>query len=152
MLAINTIRRMMAQATLSPSSCPAAGVCSPAVSVGIINAATASKVRLAIIRGACEEKRCVPCRKPPTTNASPNTNKLFPRIEPTMAAWTTPISPARKAKIPTNSSGKLPRADCNTPVAPDPSRPPTCSVAWPTSAARRASAPAATMKIRTAFA
>ena len=142
----------MAQATLSPSSCPAAGVCSPEVSVGIINAATASNVRLAIIRGACAVKCCVPFRRPPTKNASPSTNKLFPRIEPTIADCTTSISPARKAKIPTKSSGKLPSADCNTPVAPDPRRSPTCSVAWPTSAASRASAPADTTKMRTAFA
>ena len=152
MLAINTIRRITAQAILNPSSCPAAGVCSPAVSVGIIIAATASKVRLAIIRGACAGKCWVPCRRPPAKNASPSTNRLFPRIEPTIAACTTSINPARKAKIPTKSSGKLPSADCNTPVAPEPRRSPTCSVAWPTSAARSASAPADTAKMRTALA
>ena len=96
MLAINTTSRIMAQAMLNPSSCPAAGVCSPAVRVGIIKAATASKVRLAIIRGACAGKRCDPYRKPPAKKASPSTKRLFPRIEPTIADCTSTIKPDRK--------------------------------------------------------
>src|SRR6266851_3877523 len=56
MLAIKTIRRITAEAILSTSSCPAAGVCNREVSVGTISAATDNKVRFAIMRGVPEEK------------------------------------------------------------------------------------------------
>ena len=104
------------------------------------------------MRGTSEAKRCVPWRKPPTKKASPNTSRLFPRIEPTSAAWITVISPSRRAKYPTKSSGKLPSEDCNTPVAPGPRCEPNCSVPMPTRAASRARATPETTKVRTALA
>ncbi len=150
MLAMNTINSTTAHAILSTSSCPAAGVCSPLVRVGTINAATASMVSVPIMRGASELKRCTPWRIPPTKKANPSTSRLLPRIEPTSAACTTASSPARSAKMATNSSGRLPMADCSTPVAPGPSRSPNCSVAVLTSAASSANAMPAITRVSTA--
>ena len=48
----------------------------------------------------------------------PETSSRLARIEPTIAAWTTVIRPWRRAKMPMNSSGRLPSALCRTPVAP----------------------------------
>ncbi len=133
-------------------SWPAAGVCNAAVRVGTASAATASSVSVAIIRGWRESKCCTPWRAPPTTNASPSTSRLLARIEPIRAVCTTVTRPARSAKIATNSSGRLPIADWSTPVAPGPSRSPTCSVASLTMLASSASATADTTNVRTAVA
>src|SRR3954468_15313024 len=54
--------------------------------------------------------------------------------------------------MPTNNSGRLPSADCSTPVAPGPSHSPTCSVACPTNVASAASATAETANVSTALA
>src|SRR3954454_6468683 len=50
-----------------------------------------------------------------------------------------------------NSSGRLPRADWSTPVAPGPKRSPSCSTERPTSEASRQTAPAETTKASTEF-
>ena len=131
-LAANTTRSITAQATLSAAGCAAAGVCSHAASVGTASAATASIVSVTVIRGASLAKRWVPFLSPPTSSASPSTSSELARIEPTSAACTTCTSPARSAKMQTNSSGRLPSADCSTPVAPGPMRLPSCSVPCPT--------------------
>ena len=50
-----------------------------------------------------------------------------------------------------NSSGRLPSADCSTPVAPGPNRSPSCSTERPTSEASRHTAAAETTKATTEF-
>ena len=77
---------------------------------------------MAIVRTDGAWNRCVPCRNPPTRNASPRTSRVLARIEPISADWTTTTSPAWSAKIEMNSSGRLPSADWRTPVAPGPNR------------------------------
>src|SRR2546421_2234598 len=144
--------RITALPILKASSCLDAGVCKKYTRVGKMSADTDSSASVAIMRGTSEAKRCVPWRKPPTKKASPSTSRLFPRIEPTSAAWITAISPLRSAKYPTKSSGKLPSEDCNTPVAPGPRCEPSCSVPMPTRAASSARATPETTKVRTALA
>jgi hypothetical protein len=72
------------------------------------------------------------------------------RIEPTIAVWATTSSPFLRAKITTNSSGRLPSVDCIIPVTPGPKRSPSCSVANDTTHASPASASVATAKRGTA--
>ena len=66
--------------------------------------------------------------------------------EPTIEVWATTTSPARRAKMTTKSSGRLPSVDCSTPVAAGPKRSPTCSVASETTWASPASATVASAK------
>ena len=70
------------------------------------------------------------------------------RIEPMSAVWTTTTSPARSAKKPMKSSGRLPSADCTTPVVACPRRGPRWSVAAPTRNASAERATAETAKTR----
>ncbi len=130
----------------STCSCAAAGRLRLPVSVGMISTATDSTSSSETMRGPSAEKRWVPCRSPPTMNASPSISSTFDRIEPTSEASTTVTSPLRSAKMPNSSSGILPRADCTTPVAPEPSLSPRPSTARPTTAASEASARAETTK------
>ena len=102
-----------------------------------------------MIRGGSDSNFWVPLRRPPTRIASPSTRRLFARIDPTSAALTTPVSPARKAKRDTNNSGRFATVDWMTPVAPEFSRVPSCSIASPTVAASAPSPAAATMKVST---
>jgi hypothetical protein len=119
--------------------------------VGIANAANANSINVAIIFGGSELNFCVPFFNPPNSNAKPNTNNEFANIEPTNAACTTLSNPAFKANMHTNNSGKLPNADCNTPVAPGPMRLPSWSVAWPTFIASNTNAMALHTKSKTEF-
>ena len=82
-------------------------------------------------------------------NARPKTSSTLARIEPMSAAWTTPTRPARRAKIPKNSSGRLPSADWTTPVIPEPRRSPSRSTLRPTIVARTPSAAAETTNGKT---
>ena len=52
--------------------------------------------------------RWVPCRRPPVTKARPRIEHMA-RMDPTRALWTTTTSPARRAKMAKNNSGKLPK-------------------------------------------
>ena len=61
---------------------------------------------------------CDPWRRPPARKASPSTSSVLARIEPMSAERTTSTRPACRAKTPMKNSGRLPRADCRTPVAP----------------------------------
>ena len=63
--------------------------------------------------------------------AQPSTSTALARMEPISAACTTVVRPSCRAKMPTNSSGRLPSVDCSRPVALGPSRSPTCSMACP---------------------
>ena len=152
MLAANTISSTTEHTTLSLPRCAPAGACSSLASVGITSAATASIIRVAIVFGASERNVCVPFFRPPRKSAKPNTRSELPRMDPTSAALTTFTRPARSAKMHTNSSGRLPSADCRMPVAPGPRRLPSCSVASPTIIASDASAPAVITKVSTTFA
>ena len=93
-----------------------------------------------------------PCLRPPVRKASPSTSRLFASTEPIRADCTTATSPSCSAKIAMNSSGRLPSADCRTPVAPCPRRLPNWSVPSPTSEASPASATAEKMNTSTLFA
>ena len=62
----------------------------------------------------------VPFLRPPAKNASPRTSRLLPRIEPISAVWVRTTRPSWRANNEMNSSGRLPSADCRTPVAPGP--------------------------------
>ena len=149
MLADITTSSTMEHATLSIPMCASAGACNSFASVGIISAATASIISVAIIFGGSDVKNCLPFLSPPKKSASPKTSSELPRIEPISAAFTTSVSPARSAKMQTNSSGRLPSADCRMPVAPGPSLEPSCSVASPTIIASSASAAAVTANVST---
>ena len=105
-----------------------------------------------MIRALGESNRCSPFFRPPTVKAIPSTSSPLARMEPTSAAWTTLVSPSCSAKSATKSSGRFPSADWTTPAPPEPSRPPSCSVAAPTSRASAASAPAETKNTSTSFA
>src|SRR4051794_29884181 len=85
-------------------------------------------------------------RRAPTTITSPSTSSALAKIEPRIEVCATTVSPARSAKITTNSSGRLPSVDCSSPVTPGPKRSPTCSVANETTQARPASATVASAK------
>ena len=76
----------------------------------------------------------------PTTMTRPSTSSALAKIEPTIDVCATTTSPARSAKMTTNSSGRLPSVDCSTPVTAGPKRSPTCSVASETTCASPASA------------
>jgi hypothetical protein len=97
---------------------------------------------VAVSRGRRFEKRITPsgARRAPTTITSPSTSSALASTEPTIAVWATTSSPFWRAKITTNSSGRLPRVDWSIPVTPGPKRSPSCSVAKETTQARPASA------------
>jgi hypothetical protein len=63
-----------------------------------------------------------------------------------MAVWATSSSPFCRAKMTTNSSGRLPSVDCRMPVTAGPKCSPSCSVAKETIQARPASATVARAK------
>ncbi len=94
----------------------AAGVSSRAARVGTSTAPTARVSRVTSMRGASGSEPLVPCLAPPLRKATPSTSSTLASTEPTRAAWTTDVSPSRKANMATNSSGRLPRLDCNRPV------------------------------------
>ena len=125
-----------------------AGVWTNDARLGTTSAATASAIDVVIMLARAVLKVWVPLRSPPATNARPRTSSRLARIEPTIAACTTVTRPWRSAKMPMNSSGRLPRALCRTPVAPAPSRSAIWSTARPTSSARTAmAAPARTKAV-----
>jgi hypothetical protein len=123
----------------------AAGVCSQWVNDGTAIAETDSSISTTMVRARSEPSCWVPWRSPPTTKAMPRTSSRLARIEPTRAARTTSTRPALREKMQMNSSGRFPRADWSTPVAPAPSRSPSCSTDRPTAeASRQTAAPART--------
>ncbi len=63
---------------------------------------------------------CVPFFKTTEQKSQSHHQQTIRKIEPTIADCTTVTRPARSAKKLTNNSGKLPMADCTTPVAPGP--------------------------------
>lgn len=151
-LPIKIINNTIDKKTFKVFKCPSAFVCSKLVRVGMANTAKASNMRMAIVLGGSDLKTCVPLRKPPTKRAIPNTKTEFPKIDPINAAYTTATRPALSAKMQTNNSGRLPKADCKIPVAAGPNLLPNCSVASPTIIANNARAPAVTIKARIALA
>ena len=52
----------------------------------------------------------------PTTITRPSTSSALANSEPMIEVWATTTSPARRAKMTTKSSGRLPSVDCSTPV------------------------------------
>ncbi len=129
--------------TDSVVSCSAAGAWMRWATDGMTMAATETSSITVMPRARELSRVCVPCLRPPTTKHSPSTRSRFARIEPMRAAWTTATRPALSANSEMNSSGRLPSADCRTPVAPGPNRSPSCSTDRPTRAASRATAAAA---------
>src|SRR5665811_2034234 len=113
-------------------SCFEAGVCRKWARDGRTRAATDRTISTMMLRARSESSFWVPCLSPPTTKHNPRTNNKLARIDPMRAALTTSTKPARSANNAMNSSGKLPRADCSTPVAPGPNRSPSCSTERPT--------------------
>ena len=124
----------------------AAGVSSRTASVGTSIAPTARVSSVTSIRGASGRKVWIPYLTPPLRKATPSTSKTLASTEPTNADWTTATSPSRNANMDTKSSGRFPRLDCSRPVAPGPRYSPTCSIDWPTTAAKAAMARAEMMK------
>src|SRR4051812_14736541 len=114
-------------------------------------AVTDKSMSTTMVRARSEPSCWVPWRRPPTRKARPSTRSRLARIEPTSAARTTSTRPALSEKMQMNSSGRLPRADWSTPVAPGPKRSPSCSTDRPTSEASRHTAPAETTKASTEF-
>ncbi len=111
-----------------------------------MNTVTCSSV--AVSRGRRLEKRITSsgARLAPTTITSPSTSSALANTDPTIAVWATTSSPFCRAKITTNSSGRLPSVDCIMPVTPGPKRSPSCSVAKDTTQASPASASVASRK------
>jgi hypothetical protein len=97
---------------------------------------------VAVSLGSRGRKRIVPSRelRAPTTMTSPSTSSALASSDPTIEVCATTTSPLCNAKTTTNSSGRLPRVDCSTPVTAGPKRSPTCSVASDTTCASPASA------------
>jgi len=113
---------------------------------------TASSRSVAVSIGRRLRKRMTPSSdaRTPATITSPSTSSAFAKIEPMIEVWATTVLPAFRAKRTTKNSGRLPRVDWSTPVAPGPSRPPTCSVAKLTVHARPASARVASPNVASA--
>ena len=128
------------------TSCSEAGACTSCAIDGIAMAVTDRTISTRMVRTWAEPSFCDPCLSPPTRNANPSTSSRLARMEPISAARTTSTSPALSAKMQMNSSGRLPSADCSTPVAPGPNRSPSCSTARPTSEASTVTARALTTK------
>ena len=107
---------------------------------------------VAVSLGSRGPKRIMPSDdlRAPTTMTRPSTSSALTNSEPTIEVWATTTSPARRAKMTTKNSGRLPSVDCSTPVAAGPKRSPTCSVASETRCARPASATVATAKASSA--
>ena len=76
----------------------------------------------------------------PTMITAPSTSSALANRLPRIEVCATSTSPALRAKTTTNSSGRLPRVDCNTPVSPGPAWAPSDSVPSATSHATPASA------------
>src|SRR5215813_5917962 len=68
--------------------------------------------------------------------AAPSTSRMFPTMDPTIDAFTTSCSPARKAASAMMSSAALPKVALSSPPTPSPMRSASCSVARPIHAAR----------------
>ena len=83
----------------------------PCASVGMARAATPGR-QGGDHAGGSEAKRCVPCVHPPDEEGQAQAERLLPRIEPTSAAWTTFMNPARNAKMPRTA-----RAGCRARTA-----------------------------------
>ena len=103
---------------------------------------------VAVSLGSRARKRIVPsgALRAPKTMTRPSTSSALAKIEPTIDVCATTTSPARRAKMTTKSSGRLPSVDCSRPVAAAPKRSPTCSVASETTWASPARATVATAK------
>ncbi len=87
--AANKMSSRIDTATDRARSCPAAGVCSRAVSAGMTSAATDSSSISETRRALVCSKNCLPFFAPPTTKARPSTSRTFARIEPTIVAVAT---------------------------------------------------------------
>jgi hypothetical protein len=146
----NSTSRTIAAIVESTSSCGAAGEWTYEAAEGTTIAATDRIISTVTLRARSESRFCGPCFSPPTMNERPMTRSRLPRMEPIRAARTTSTSPAFRANSEMNSSGRLPRPDCNTPVAPGPNRLPSCSTDRPTSVARSATESAAHARAATA--
>ena len=107
---------------------------------------TVSSSSVAVSFGSRFRNRITPSRavSEPATIERPSTSS-----EPRIDVCATTTSPAASANRTTNSSGRFPSVDCNTPVSAGPNREPTVSVAIPITQASPASAPAATRKTAT---
>ena len=112
---------------------------------------TVSSSSVAVSFGSRFRNRITPSRavSEPATIERPSTSSAFANSEPRIDVCATTTSPAASANRTTNSSGRFPSVDCNTPVSAGPNREPTVSVAIPITQASPASAPAATRKTAT---
>ncbi len=105
---------------------------------------------VAVSLGRRGPKRITPsgAARAPKTITRPRTSSALANSEPMIEVCATTTSPARRAKMTTKNSGRLPRVDCSTPVAAGPTRSPTCSVASDTRCASPANATVAMAKAR----
>lgn len=89
-------------------------------------------------------------RHAPATIVRPRTRSAFASNDPRIDVCATTISPARRAKMTMNNSGRFPSVDWSTPVVAGPKRAPTHSVPTPTVQARSAGATMPTQNWSTA--
>ena len=106
-----------------------------------------SSSRVAVSFGSRCRNRITPsgATREPATIARPSTSSAFANSEPRIEVCATTICPARSEKRTMNNSGRLPSVDCSAPVAAEPNRRPTDSVAAPITHARPPRAAPVTM-------
>jgi hypothetical protein len=147
MSAYSTIR-MMATPSLKKSSESGNSRTAISNSDGIASATTAKTSSVAFKPAVRRSKNCTPLRKPPANNARPSTNSKFPRMEPTIDAFTSSSKPALMAKIVMINSAELPSVAFSSPPKRGPVYAASSSVASPINPASGIKPMADKMKIK----
>src|SRR5204863_237078 len=125
--------------------------CTTSKSVGTRRPMTDSSIIVELVPAIPRSKRCVPFLRPPTRSEKPRMRSRFPRIDPTIEAFTRSSFPAFSATTVMISSAAFPSVAFRSPPAFGPVRSASSSVASPRRPASGTRPMPAQTNVRTSF-